>query len=118
MEEALKIAAHVLGITAMAGVWLVPAHLWTLINRGGPVTGRQNSRAGIWILIVLSVALSVAAFLGIIALQRVFGCLYESRCTGSRGGTLITLDVFGISVLLAEILWQGARLHGIRWRHR
>ena len=65
-------------------------------------------------LVLLSAVLGVAAFPGAIALPIVFRCLYESRCTGSRGGPLFFLDLFGVGVVLAEVIWQAARLHGIR----
>jgi hypothetical protein len=110
----IKTAAHVLGVIGMAGVWLIPAHAWTLINQGGASVQRQRSTYGVVMLVLLSAVLGVAVFAGAIALPVVFRCLYESRCTGSRGGSLFFLDLFGVCVVLAEVIWQAARLHGIR----
>ena len=107
MEGIENIAALILGFIGMAGVWLIPAHVWTLVYQ-------HRSPRGLPMLVVLSVVLGVAALVGANTLPVVFRCLGESRCTGTRAGALIFLDIFGVSVVVVECLWQAFRLFEIR----
>jgi hypothetical protein len=100
----------------MAGVWLIPAHAWTLAYQHRSVSERHRSSYGLVVLVALSIVLGVAAFVGVNTLPVVFRCLYESRCTGTRAGALIFLDIFGVAVVVVELLWQALRLYEVRRR--
>lgn len=116
MEIFIAAAAHILGLVGMAGVWLVPSRIWQLLvlrRIGGSLTGGIRSAV---VVLVVSAALAFSIFVAADAMPRVFRCLWEGWCTATRGGALLNLALFGVTVLLVEATWlvSGILLH--RWR--
>ena len=111
MESAIKILAHIFGLIGMAGVWLVPARVWSLAVRRRVGAPLQRSAAGLVVLTIVSVALVLSMVVAADALPRVLRCLWESRCTATRGGALFELGLFGLSVVVVEVAWLAGQLH-------
>ena len=106
METLLTGAAFALGATGMAGVALVPAHLWSLVVLRRVRSPLPPGTRGILIAIIAFVPLASAVFVAASTMPRVFGCLSDMRCGPNRAGGLLALAAFGLSVGLAEVIWQ------------
>ena len=109
METTIAIAAHILGLIGMAGVWLVPARLWsvTILRRIGTPLSADPLSVALAFVVLLSIAIS--AYVALDSLPRVFRCLWEGWCTATRGGALFNLALFGLTVLLVEATWAICR---------
>lgn len=111
----IKVTAHALGIVGMAGVWLVPARLYSIIvelGRGSPRTS-QSRRIAFAVPVLIAIAFSGSIAMD--SMPRVFRCLWEQWCTATRGGGLFNLALFGISVLLVEAVRYVSRALLVRW---
>lgn len=115
MHDTIAIAAHLLGLLGMAGVWLVPRRTWMLVllfRRGFPGQARRRI---FWVALVMLAALGVSLLVGASPLPRVFRCLWDGWCTANRGGGLLNLALFGVSVLVVEACWLFCRRPARRW---
>lgn len=114
-EQAIKVLLHCLGLVGMAGVYLVPARVWSVVvrRRIGPALA-ASSRAYVVTSIVLVPAV-FAIFVGSETIPRVFACLWDMKCTANRAGGLINLAAFGASVLILEVAWALAKALWSRW---
>ena len=108
MESFLTSVAYTLGAVGMAGVALVPAHLWSLVVLRRVRSPLPRSMRGMLIAIVVFVPLASSIFVAARTMPRVFGCLSDMRCGPNRAGGLLALAAFGSSVVLAEVIWQMA----------
>jgi hypothetical protein len=109
MELFIKFIAYALGLVAMAGIWLVPARLCSIIALLYKVRSRIGVRIAAGTALVLG-AIGLSGFIAADSLPRVFRCLWESYCTANRAGGIINLDLFGASVILVEVAWLASRL--------
>ncbi len=109
METAIAIFAHVLGLVGMAGIWLVPSRMLAAVamwKRTAIVPGNTPSVVA---ACALFLAVAISAYIASDALPRVFRCLWEGWCTATRGGGLLNLAFFGLTVLLVEATWLVCR---------
>ena len=117
-EMTLVALAYVLGVVGMAGVWLIPAHLWSiLVTRriGVELTTRPSDMV---CLMTVLIVLAFGCFAAAATLPRVFQCLEDStHCSANRAGGLVKLDVFGAAVVIVEAYWLVSRLI-LTWWHR
>ena len=107
METLVAVVAHCLGLLGMAGVWLVPARVFHVVARlrHGTHAGTASTVAAL----LNSLALVFSFIVASDALPRVFKCLWSGWCTATRGGALLNLALFGLSVLVMELVWFGGR---------
>ncbi len=111
----IKATAHLLGLIGMAGVWLVPYRLWSVVVErriGVPLTAQLPS------LIAAATVLSSIGLSGFVAmdtLPRVFRCLWDGWCSATRAGGLLNLGMFGTTVLLVEVTWHVSSAFWRRW---
>jgi hypothetical protein len=104
MEATIHYLAIALGLVGMAGVWLVPYR--------GILAVKSLSRGHGFSLVASVIALtlvSMAAWVAADTLPRVFRCLWERSCTGTRGGGLFQLALFGLAATVVELVWQVLR---------
>jgi hypothetical protein len=106
-EVAFELALYAFAALGMAGVWFIPARLWTIAveRRIGalPLAFRPlNLLAATAVFITIAFSIWVGSG----ALPHVFHCLADSRhCSGNRADGLISLSAFGGSVALVEVTW-------------
>lgn len=115
METLVAVGAHFFGLVGMAGVWLVPSRLVQLIfhrSTGFPLQRDKRSAA---LAIAVSLAMAISLFVAVDAMPRVFRCLWEGWCTTTRGGGLLNLALFGVTVLLLEVTWHISSALTRRW---
>ena len=106
MGTFITVSLYVLGVVGMAGIWLVPAHAWSLLvlrRVRHPVPYRP---LGILLGIVTFVPIAIALFVASWTIPRVFRCLSDMVCGPNRASGLLSLAMFGACVLLAEVVWQ------------
>ncbi len=108
LEGLLIVAVYLLSAVGMAGVWLVPAHLWSLLVSRRIRHPLPRAPRGILIGLLAGIPLAVSIVIGAFTIPRVFRCLSDPlmRCGPNRAGGLLALAAFGFSVLLAEVVWQ------------
>jgi len=105
METLVATVTHILGLVGMAGVWLVPSRIWQLLvlrQIGSPLS---RGRSSIVFVLIVSAALAFSVYVAADTLPRVFRCLWENWCTATRGGGLLNLAIFGVTVLVLEAAW-------------
>jgi len=109
------IGAHFFGVVGMAGVWLVPSRFWELfvVRRVGLPLNRNARSASLAIMVFTAILFSL--FVALETLPRVFRCLWEGWCTSTRGGGLLNLAVFGVTVLMVEATWLACSALARRW---
>jgi len=112
----IKAVAHVLGVIGMAGVWLVPARLYSIVVSRGIGSNQERFKRVFAVPVLCAIAFS--GFVAMDSMPRVFRCLWEQWCTATRGGGLFNLALFGASVLLEEAVWFVSRLFLARWNRQ
>ena len=118
METTVKIAAHLLGLVGMAGVWLVPSRLWSVVvlrKIGAPLAVSTRS---VLLAVAALLAIAFSMYVALDSLPRVFRCLWEEQCTATRGGGLFNLALYGLTVLLVETTWFVCRSLWSHWSKR
>lgn len=115
MENAVTALVHILGLVGMAGVWLVPYRLCTLLFQrriGVPLTTHSRH---LFLSVVVLLALAFSLFVASDSLPRVFVCLWHGWCTATQGGALFSLALFGLAVLVVETAWLVCSRFAARW---
>jgi hypothetical protein len=111
----IKVTAHVLGIVGMAGVWLVPARLYSIIVERGIGSPHTSQFRRIVFAVPVLIAIAFSLFIAIDSIPRVLRCLWEQWCTATQGGGLFNLALFGATVLLVEAVRFVSRAILGRW---
>lgn len=117
-DKAFELLLYALALVGMAGVWLIPAHLWAIaVERriGVPLVFRPSTLV---VLITVLTTIALSLWVASDALPRVFQCLADSRhCSANRAGGLLFLSTFGSSVVLVETIWLVSR-QVLAWQQR
>jgi hypothetical protein len=119
MAIAIEVTLYALAVVGMAGVWLVPARLWTIVVKrqiGVPLSFQPTALVGAMpVLVTIAFSLWEAS----VVLPHVLQCLADStrHCSANRAGGLVALSEFGFTVVIVEASWFFSR-HILTVRHR
>ncbi|HKW93890.1 MAG TPA: hypothetical protein VJX92_18505 [Methylomirabilota bacterium] len=106
----ITVSMYVLGVVGMAGMWLIPARAWSLLVLRRVRHPLPHRPLGVLFAIVTFIPIAISLLVASWAIPRVFRCLSDMVCGPNRASGLLSLAVFGASVLLAEVVWQIAAL--------
>jgi len=105
METLVATVAHILGLVGMAGVWLAPSRIWQLLVQRQIGSPLSRSRSSVVFVLIVLAAFALSVYVAADTLPRVFRCLWTNWCTATRGGGLLNLAIFGVTVLVVEAAW-------------
>jgi len=100
------VALYVLGVVGMAGVWLIPAHAWSLLLHRRVRHPLPSRPLGVLLAIVTLIPIALSLLVASWTIPRVFRCLSDMTCGPNRASGLLSLAEFGAAVLVTEIVWQ------------
>lgn len=103
MELAVWLLLHGLALLGMAGVWLLPARVWSILRRGAFAGVMSPTKRDLAAALLCTVSVLLAASAGYGAIPRVLECLAQAHCGPNRASGLFALAFFGAAVAQMEV---------------